>query len=316
MYKLLVKNTSLNILGLFLASITFFLLQTGFAFSLKQVLPLLFVWVFVYFTYKLSGMIDLAPGEDYLPAYLVIFTYKIVNVTGAELISAFFLVWGLISLIRLLQEEKKEKVGAIAKISVLFAVATLFSPDAVFMLVFLLLVVVLFFPSLRNFLTVLFSYALVYYLFLAVKLLSGYGPELDFAVLSGIVSKIDIAGNLKGFVDNSTLAMSVRAGESISLALVLIWLFIMAMLAFAALGFVLRNFFKLPVKIRRSFVMIIVFLIFAILINLMFDTHIRITVIVPLSLVSGFYLVKSKLKPWMKDVIVLSVLIVNLLLAI
>ncbi len=288
--KVLTKNSSFQAIIIVILAVLAFLLQNTGNFDIVTALALTAFIAIIFLTYKIGVWIDFKPGEDYLPAFLLIFlsSYSLIN--PHETIASFFAISGLFFTINLHNEKNTHHAINFAQISVLFAISSLIYKPYLWLIAFLIINVIIFFPSVKNVLAVIFAYLLVFYLYFGVMVVL---HKTTFEAIRAFFNTGDLLA----------IQYDLRS---------VIYLITLTIILLPAYLYISKNFFRFQIRVRRSFITLGFFYAAVSLINLAYMRYPALSVIVPVSIFISFFLIRSKIKLWIKNLMLFLVLLANL----
>ncbi len=286
--ELATNKNSANFIVLFAISLILFFVNT-LALNLditQRLICGLFFLMIVFQTHKLGIYIDLKPGEDLLPSYILLFMSLATNPEVKLIIGDFLIILGLFYVFKILDNDKQLKSTQIANIAFIFALSSLFEPVYIFMILFLAIIVIFYFPKVKFIFSIILVYLTTYYLGFSILYLS------KILSLSQIFHyfDFDISFNLFSKINYQ----------------VLIYIFIITLLFIASFLHISSNFFKYAVKLRHIFVTLLIFLFLVTLLSLI-KGKIFYTQLVSISLLLSFWLLNNASKIYIKDAILLTI---------
>ena len=288
-YKLLTTNNPLNFFLLAILTLFFYFFSVNLSDSVIFIgLGLLLFIGVVSLVQRIGVLLEFKPGQDYLPVYLFLFFSSISFYDLSLTVSLFFAILGLFFTISLISNNTPARPADIAQISLFFALSSVFNKYFFVFLPLILLVILFYFPSLKNLIIVLLVYLVVLYLeFAYFFVLKKYSLQQIWHLI-----KID------------KLEPGILTKHALFWAFEIVFLF----LSYVNLSI---NFFKLPIRLRKSFVILSLFFISALLIT-PFIKNVALQAI-PVSYIISYFLINQPSKRWIKDLSLLVIIFANLL---
>ena len=289
-YRILTTNSPLNLFFLFILTLIFYLSSVNLSDSVIFLALGLFVFfVTVFLLQRIGIFLEFKPGQDYLPIYTFLFFSSISFYDFSLTVSLFFAILGLFFLISIISGNIQPRSTDIAQISLFFALSCVFNKYFIVFLPFMLLVIIFYFPNPKNLAITLLIYIVVAYLIFAYFFLLKKYPLHQI----GSLIKFD-----KLNFDIFSKRITFWVVEAVFLLFSYVYLSI--------------NFFKLPIRQRKSFIILSLFFISSLLIT-PFTKNVALQTI-PASFLISYFFINYKARNWIKDLLLLSIIIANFLI--
>ncbi len=289
-YRLLTNNNPLNLIVLTVFALIFYFFNVDFSQSVFLIsFDLVLFFAIIFLLQRIAVFMEFKPGQDFLPIYFFLFFSSISFFDFNTTVSLFFAVLGLFFMLSIIANNIKPKPIDIAQISLYFALSGVFNKYFFIFSVLIILAIIFYYPGFKNLLIVIVVYIAVLYLIFAYFFLLKHYP------LTKIFSLLRIGHIKLAIFKNQTLY----------------WLTEGIFLFFSYI-FLLVNFFKFPIRLRKDFVIMSLFFIMSILIT-PFIKNASLQAISASYLIS-FFFINFRIKTWLKDLSLLLIVLVNLLI--
>ncbi len=245
----------------------------------------------IFLTYKLSIYFDAKPGEDLLAPYILTFLSLGFHINVIGILGDFFAILGLIFTFKTLDNEKQIKNSQIANIAFIFALSSVFQPLYIFLIFFLGLIVILYFPKISHLISIVLIFLATYYIAFSLLYL------LKILSLKEIIHYFDISFSFNiAVIDN-----------------MLIFIIIITLLLIISFIHISANFFKFSVRLRHTFVALYLFLLFVTFLSII-SAKLLYTQLVSISLLLSFWLLNTNAKTYIKDSVLILIIGLSLLM--
>jgi len=149
----------------------------------------------------------------------------------------------------------------------------------------------IFFPSVKNVLAIIFAYLLVFYLYFGIMIVLHKEEALEAIwTFFAVENLMSIQYSLKSIIYMIALVITLLP----------------------AYLYISKNFFKFQIRVRRTFITLGLFYTTASLINLAYMRYPALSVIVPVSIFISYFILRAKIKQWIKNLLLFLILLANL----